>query len=345
VQEKTDWAGFVLNGNDIFALSRNTGQALAFANFEPKHVFGPFFNYLNNNSINFDGLEKLEERLREMGPPKWPWPEKINQTLLADGEKIFQKECGQCHGINEVHHLFGTTWTTPVQNVGTDTHQFDELGWKAKTGALNGAGIPGVAAPLKEEDYVVSMMFTAVAGSIAQHLLTGNFLGDVGSSIGGGFGTTLNPASAPDKVPPLPPALQDLGKAYRTPNSLQPAAPPQSLTIEKGTLLANTLERGAYESRVLQGIWAAAPYLHNGSVPTLAELLKPSAQRVAQFSVGAKYDVDNVGLAAVQDASSPTRTVTGCDDLNSGNSRCGHEFGTSLSEQDKKALLEYLKTL
>ncbi|WP_349770486.1 hypothetical protein [Bradyrhizobium barranii] len=33
---------------------------------------------------------------------------------------------------------------------------------------------------------------------------------------------------------------------------------------------------GAYEARVLQGIWAAAPYLHNGSVPTLAELLKPS---------------------------------------------------------------------
>jgi hypothetical protein len=74
-------------------------------------------------------------------------------------------------------------------------------------------------------------------------------------------------------------------------------------------------------------------------------LLKPSAQRTAQFSLGAKYDIENVGLAAVQEGSSATRSVTDCNDLNSGNSRCGHEFGTSLSDQDKKALLEYLKTL
>lgn len=40
-----------------------------------------------------------------------------------------------------------------------------------------------------------------------------------------------------------------------------------------------------YESRVLQGIWAAAPYLHNGSVPTLEELLKPAAERVESFPV------------------------------------------------------------
>jgi hypothetical protein len=74
-------------------------------------------------------------------------------------------------------------------------------------------------------------------------------------------------------------------------------------------------------------------------------LLKPSAQRTSQFSLGAKYDIENVGLAATQDGSGGTRPVTDCSELNSGNSRCGHEFGTSLSDQDKKALLEYLKTL
>jgi len=360
-QEKTDWAGFVLNGNDLFALARNTGQALAFANFEPKHVFGPFFDYLTNNSINFDGLDKLEDLLKRMGPPKWPdqWP--LNRAMAADGEKIFNSECGQCHGINEVHSLLGTTWATPVQNVGTDTRQFDELGWKVKTGALAGAGIPGVAASLQQEDFGVSMMFTAVAGSITQHLLTGGFLGDPSSPLGGGFGNALPQNAAPSSTPapgssapplsppPLPPALQDLAKAYRAPNSLQPAAvpagQPASLPIESGTALANTLQKGAYEARVLQGVWAAAPYLHNGSVPTLAELLKPSAQRTSHFCLGAKYDVENVGLAATQDASSPALTVTGCSDLNSGNSNCGHEFGTSLSDQDKKALLEYLKTL
>jgi hypothetical protein len=80
-------------------------------------------------------------------------------------------------------------------------------------------------------------------------------------------------------------------------------------------------------------------------VPTLAELLKPPAQRVSQFSLGPKYDIENIGLAATQDGSAPTRSVTDCSDVDSGNSKCGHDFGTSLSDQDKKALLEYLKML
>jgi hypothetical protein len=129
------------------------------------------------------------------------------------------------------------------------------------------------------------------------------------------------------------------------PDSVQAAGQPDSLTIESGTLLARTLHRGAYEARVLQGIWAAAPYLHNGSVPTLAELLKPSAQRKSQFSLGTRYDIENVGLAATQDGSNVTPPLTDCNDINSGNSRCGHDFGTQLSDQEKKALLEYLKTL
>src|SRR5271163_2804050 len=45
-----------------------------------------------------------------------------------------------------------------------------------------------------------------------------------------------------------------------------------------------------YEARVLYGIWAAAPYLHNGSVPTLTDLLKPAAERTASFKVGPAYD-------------------------------------------------------
>ncbi len=51
---------------------------------------------------------------------------------------------------------------------------------------------------------------------------------------------------------------------------------------------------------MLQGIWATAPYLHNGSVPTLAELLKPPADRVRQFKVGNAYDTVNIGLAVEQ---------------------------------------------
>jgi hypothetical protein len=194
---------------------------------------------------------------------------------------------------------------------------------------MEGAGIPFIARRLEEEDFAVHMMFSAVAGSIGAYKL--NLC--TAPSPGDGFGTlptagqtTSPPKPAPGAAPTQPPT-------------------PDSLTIESGTVLKRTLHKGAYEARVLEGIWAAAPYLHNGSVPSLDELLKPPALRTTSFSLGPKYDVDKIGLAATQDPSSPTRTVTGCDKLDSGESNCGHDFGTSLSEQDKKALLEYLKTL
>jgi len=103
-----------------------------------------------------------------------------------------------------------------------------------------------------------------------------------------------------------------------------------------------------YESRVLHGIWATAPYLHNGSVPTLAELLKPPAERVASFLVGPNYDITKVGLAEVQPSgSAPVSVFTATDgsgaNLSSGNSNAGHDCGTGLSALEKDALLEYLK--
>ena len=79
------------------------------------------------------------------------------------------------------------------------------------------------------------------------------------------------------------------------------------------------------------------------NIITVLAVDMPSAKRRSQFNVGAKYDIDNVGIVVTQDG--PTLSFTDCDDLNSGRSRCGHEYGTSLSEQEKKALLEYLKTL
>jgi hypothetical protein len=83
-------------------------------------------------------------------------------------------------------------------------------------------------------------------------------------------------------------------------------------------------------------------------VPTLDDLLKPSAQRPATFRVGRAYDINRLGLAADQPGSGYQRATTGCEERGSGNSRCGHEgaaFGTDLADPDRKALLEYLKTL
>lgn len=110
--------------------------------------------------------------------------------------------------------------------------------------------------------------------------------------------------------------------------------------------LTRTGAVGVHESRVLEGIWAAPPYLHNGSVASMAELLKPATERKSSFAVGTAYDPVNLGLAEKQlRGKKNIRTLTDCSDLNSGNSKCGHEFGTMLPGQDKEKLLEYLKTL
>ena len=98
----------------------------------------------------------------------------------------------------------------------------------------------------------------------------------------------------------------------------------------------------AYEARVLTGIWAVGPYLHNGSVPTLWELLKPAKDRLRHFAVGrGEFDPIRVGL---ETAPAPGRETFEVDETN-GNGNGGHEFGTILLESDRWALIEYLKTL
>ena len=91
-----------------------------------------------------------------------------------------------------------------------------------------------------------------------------------------------------------------------------------------------------YESRVMEGIWAAAPYLHNGSVPTLMDLLTPDNQRVSEFMIGPAYDINKVGLAAQQTKFNYTLRTTDCSDRNSGNSRCGHNYGTGFSDRIRR---------
>jgi len=99
-----------------------------------------------------------------------------------------------------------------------------------------------------------------------------------------------------------------------------------------------------YVAQFLDGIWLRAPYLHNGSVPTLADLLMPPAQRPQLFWRG--YDVyDPARVGFVVQGAAAERAGTQLDTRLRGNSSQGHDFGTALPATDKAALLEYLKTL
>jgi hypothetical protein len=98
----------------------------------------------------------------------------------------------------------------------------------------------------------------------------------------------------------------------------------------------------AYKARPLNGIWATAPYLHNGSVPNLWELLKPPGDRMKSFYIGSReFDPVNVGFVTIQydDRAMPM------DITLPGNSNAGHTWGTELTDAEKRDLIEYLKSL
>ncbi len=320
-QDFTQWPGFADNGDEILALARNLGEVYGvFGVFHPtKDESHPLkFAYLNDNSANFDGLDALEDLIEKIGPPKWPWA--VDQKLAKVGEAIYKRKteqdkdsCADCHGIKpgKPRLLNKHTWATPIKDVGTDSREYSILARTVKTGVLLGAQIPLVSDPLKPDDLGANVLGIAVKGSVLQYIFSGVL--DVKAL--GQLDFALNQA------------LKGAGSTYKAPEA---AAAPPSIK---------------YESRVLEGIWAAAPYLHNGSVPTLAQLLEPAEKRVGAFKIGPAYDLVNVGLAVDQTKFNYMLKTTDCSDRNSGNSRCGHEYGTKLSPDEKKALLEYLKTL
>ncbi|MEO8592951.1 MAG: cytochrome c [Candidatus Solibacter sp.] len=99
-----------------------------------------------------------------------------------------------------------------------------------------------------------------------------------------------------------------------------------------------------YSSMPLDGVWLRAPYLHNGSVPTLRDLLKPAGERPAVFRRG--YDVyDYEAAGFVSSGPEAEREGFRFDTSVRGNGRQGHEYGTRLTPAEKLNLIEYLKTL
>ncbi|MDB4950186.1 MAG: hypothetical protein JWM27_2835 [Gemmatimonadetes bacterium] len=118
--------------------------------------------------------------------------------------------------------------------------------------------------------------------------------------------------------------------------------PAESLASFRGPT-ADWRTTSRWTARPLAGIWATAPFLHNGSVPTLHDLLLPAAQRPVTFQTGpGEFDPQKVGLGVT---GQPSRVL---DTRRVGNRNTGHSgprFGTDLTPAERAALLEYLKRL
>jgi hypothetical protein len=107
---------------------------------------------------------------------------------------------------------------------------------------------------------------------------------------------------------------------------------------------SNFRKTAGYTAVPLDGVWLTAPYLHNGSVPTLADLLEPVSARPTKFWRG--YDVYDASRGGfITTGPEAERVGTPLDVSLPGNSNAGHTYGTGLTPDEKRALLEYLKTL
>jgi cytochrome c5 len=103
-----------------------------------------------------------------------------------------------------------------------------------------------------------------------------------------------------------------------------------------------------YVAPPLDGVWATAPYLHNGSIPTLAALLDSSLRKPRAIIGRGRdaYDLDAVGWTSYDVEANPTIDPRWIYDASvPGYSNAGHTFGDTLGAADRRALLEYLKSL
>ena len=111
----------------------------------------------------------------------------------------------------------------------------------------------------------------------------------------------------------------------------------------------DTRGRKIYRAKTLVGIWATAPFLHNGSVPTLYDLLRPAAERPVTFPTGQReYDPVKLGIQTDRSKYALPPGLPGflMDTRLRGNWNTGHEwsFYPTLTEDMRYALIEFLKT-
>ena len=114
---------------------------------------------------------------------------------------------------------------------------------------------------------------------------------------------------------------------------------------------STVLDPDGYVAPPLDGVWASAPYFHNGSVPTLWHVLNPGQRPTLWRPVSENMDAKKIGLTVeVVDAipgeqRDPAIRRSYFDTRKFGKSNSGHDYPDTLSDEEKVAVLEYLKTL
>jgi hypothetical protein len=335
-QDRLQWNGIVKTARlnlgkgylDYGALGRNAGEVIG--------VFGDVVikplpdMHGFPSSLNASNLDRLEAVLRSLQPPKWP--ERfgaLDQAKVDAGRTLFdQKGCLGCHtnppagdSIYQVKMvpLTRDSQGNPNRNNTDPWMACNAISYASASGKLfnrpenyfKGDKLPKTA-PL------ATMLTTTVVGTLLakwQEILD----------------TAVQIFFGVEPLPKVVGAADVVSEEERRQGRLDQCFKANSPLF-------------AYKGRQLDGIWATAPYLHNGSVPTLYDLLRPAAERPTTFNVGTRdFDPVKVGYrtdpAAPDNGFSFSTTVTG-------NSNEGHDYNVGqLTEEERAALLEYMKSL
>ena len=132
------------------------------------------------------------------------------------------------------------------------------------------------------------------------------------------------------------------GRTRRPPPEWKPA---MRSTLADADQYPDTRGGRVSPAKPLAGIWATAPYLNNGSVANMWDLLTSPGARPKTFTLGSReYDVQKLGYRSTPDPGSPAPPWE-FNTSATGNSNAGHVYGTTLSDDDKWALIEFLKKL
>ncbi|MFP3514861.1 di-heme-cytochrome C peroxidase [Pseudomonas sp. SIMBA_077] len=316
-----DWVQW--NGSAQQPMARNIGEALgvgATLSFFDSHGQPLQGDERYPSSVRVHDLNLIEETLQKLKPPVWPEDlfGNIDRPLAAQGRALFAENCAACHVppvVEEQGRKVKRLRMLPVDVIGTD---------------------PNSATNIADNRYDLSALQWDPAELAA-----------------------LNVELLPKQE--QPPDLHQLsvakGLAYVTAFVEKRAykdatvGPEEQARLNGFGLPIGVMELRAYKARPLDGIWATPPYLHNGSVPTVYQLLSPQSERDPRFYRGSvEYDPRHLGYH--------TQAFDGgflLDTRISGNHNSGHEFragprgngviGRHLQPEERWALIEYLKVL
>ena len=301
------------------ALARNVGEVVGvFGHVE--HQQAKWLGLIDagyRSSIKTRTLRRIEKHVKTLVSPRWVdagFPP-IEEQLVTAGRTLYEQHCASCHldiKRDDPARSIKVRMSS-LDAVGTDpTMAESAIKFMGKSGRYEGGKRFYRAGDTLNE--------TAPSLYIVNHVMGGVMWNSL-------FQTLLSRRDA---------------KSFGHGSERHPIKFLDGKAMERGT---ETSEAAllAYKARPLNGIWATPPYLHNGSVPNMYELMLPAEQRSVTFDLGSwQYDVKRMGYVTEDEVGDSFQFDTRLP----GNSNAGHEWGTgrdgkpALSETEIYSIIE-----